>query len=60
MAIYYCNHCDNYIDDDWHPGEPDPESDSFDMICPDCLEKWGEECAKLPLDITAKHDKLTK
>ena len=57
MAMYYCHHCDNYIDDDWHPGEPDPERE-FDMICPACKEKW--ECDKLTVDITIQHDKLTK
>lgn len=29
MAIYYCEGCDKYVDDDWHPME---ESE----LCPDC------------------------
>ena len=42
MAMYYCHHCGNYIDDDWHPGEEDPTS-AYDLICPDCLERLQEE-----------------
>ena len=45
MAIYRCHHCDQYIDDDWEPGEVDPDDDK-ELICPSCLEKYEIEYAK--------------
>ena len=42
MAIYHCNHCDNFIDYDWEPGEVDPEDDR-ELICPSCKEKYEME-----------------
>ena len=40
MAIYRCSRCDNLVDDDWNPGEQDPEN-PYELICPSCLE--GED-----------------
>ena len=42
MAIYYCHHCDQYVDDDYHPGEEDPENE-LELICPECLLELQEE-----------------
>ena len=36
MAVYLCIDCDQYIDDDWHPGE-DVEGE---LICPACVEEY--------------------
>lgn len=38
MACYYCHHCDQFIDDDYHPGEVDPDDD-LELICPDCFDQ---------------------
>lgn len=35
MAMYYCEGCDRYIDDDWHPME-------ISELCPDCHENVRE------------------
>ena len=45
MSIYICNHCGNYVDDDYHPGEVDPDDDCK-LICPRCSEEYGKEYAK--------------
>lgn len=38
MAIYYCQECDNYIDDDYHPCVPHP-SKPLELLCPTCAEE---------------------
>jgi hypothetical protein len=43
MAVYMCHHCGNYKDNDWEPGEDDPSSEGFDLICPDCLGQLEED-----------------
>jgi len=35
MGIYYCFECDNYLDDDYEPGE-DIEGE---LVCPSCAEQ---------------------
>ena len=35
MSIYYCQHCDRYVDNDWHPCE---EIDG-QPVCPRCIEE---------------------
>mgnify|MGYP000465844178 CR=1 FL=1 len=42
MAVYYCHHCGNYIDDDWNPGEEHPDYPG-DLTCPDCMDTLAEE-----------------
>ena len=37
MAIYRCSRCNQLIDDDYEPGEEDPE-DGCELICPGCFE----------------------
>lgn len=34
MGMYYCNNCDNYIDNDYHPCE----EWIGDLVCPSCYE----------------------
>jgi hypothetical protein len=43
MAVYMCHHCGNYKDNDWEPGQEDPTSENFDLICEACLEDYEEE-----------------
>jgi hypothetical protein len=43
MAMYYCEDCDSYIDDDWHPCVP-VDDDCTQLICPSCAEE--REAAK--------------
>lgn len=51
MAMYFCNHCDTYVDNDWHPCEPDPDSEN-DHICPGCADNIRcEECESLTVQI---------
>jgi len=42
MAIYYCFECDNYIDDDYHPGEEHLKRPG-ELICPTCIENLDME-----------------
>lgn len=38
MATYYCHHCDRYIDNDYHPGTPDPDREN-ELMCEGCVEE---------------------
>ena len=49
MAMYYCHHCDSYVDDDWHPGEEDPEN-PLELICPSCLSEREPEAHSDPFE----------
>ena len=35
MAVYYCNECDRYLDDDYHPCAEDPRK-KLHLLCPEC------------------------
>ena len=39
MAVYYCQECDSYVDDDWHPCQ----EVKGELVCPDCYEEMQEE-----------------
>lgn len=44
MAMYYCYHCDDLKDDDWHPACEHPLSKTFEryidqLVCPDCEQE---------------------
>ena len=39
MAMYYCNDCGEYIDDDWNPGI---EHGDCELICESCAQAY--EC----------------
>ena len=39
MSIYICAVCDQYIDDDWNPGEMYGD----ELICQNCAESLLEE-----------------
>lgn len=51
MARYFCNHCDNYIVDDWKYCEPDPDDESC-YICKRCADNIRcDECEALTVQI---------
>jgi DNA-directed RNA polymerase subunit RPC12/RpoP len=41
MAIYECDNCGNFVDDDWNPCEEHPTKD-LGLVCPDCVETMPE------------------
>ena len=44
MAMYRCNECDMFVDDDWNPCEEDPRpGQELELLCPDCAEEIIEE-----------------
>ncbi len=44
MAIYRCNLCDNFIDNDYHPCAEDPrQGQGHELVCEDCLVDLEEE-----------------
>jgi uncharacterized Zn ribbon protein len=70
MAMYYCHHCDNMLDNDYHPGEEDPRNE-LELICPECLLEWQERAEedlhdedyrkpKIPFDKTQHFFKMYK
>lgn len=42
MAIYRCDDCEQFIDDDWEPCVEHPD-DTCQLLCPACAEKYEEE-----------------
>ena len=40
MSMYRCSWCDEYVDDDYHPGEDVAGEES--LVCPDCFSQM--EC----------------
>ena len=43
MSIYYCQHCDRYVDNDQFPGEPR----DGELVCPRCFETPDEEIHRI-------------
>jgi len=44
MAMYRCNECDMFVDDDHHPCEQDPRpGQDLELLCPDCAVEIMEE-----------------
>ncbi len=44
MAVYRCNLCDSFIDDDYHPCEEDPRQGyEHELVCEDCFIELTEE-----------------
>lgn len=39
MAVYFCQECDCYLDNDWYPCEVIKGQ----LVCPDCYEEKLEE-----------------
>ena len=70
MAVYYCESCDTYMDNDYHPCE---EWIGGLLVCPDCFEEltaeyyeWAEELEsedyrkpKVPFDKSQHFDPET-
>jgi hypothetical protein len=48
MAVYYCNRCDRYVDDDYTPCVEDPESPKgqFWVMC--CEHEDDEDALTAP------------
>ena len=42
MAMFICNKCGNYVDNDYHPCSQDP-NDELGLICPECAFEMEEE-----------------
>ena len=52
MAVYMCNKCGQWMDDDYHPCSQDVRTPSgLDLVCPDCE-------AEIQEDIDAAHARL--
>lgn len=52
MAIYLCNNCDAWVDDDWHPMEEHPWANRFEryqneVVCPECATELREEALEV-------------
>ena len=44
MAMYKCNKCDEWMDDDYHPCAQDVRTPSgLDLVCPDCEAEINED-----------------
>lgn len=43
MGIYYCQKCDNHVDDDYFPMEVLETKYGDQEICPSCAEKLLDE-----------------
>lgn len=41
MAVYECDECGQFLDDDYHPAAPHPKYISG-IICPECLLELEE------------------
>ena len=43
MAIYRCPECEQFIDDDWHPGDTTEQYGDTELVCPACVEDLEED-----------------
>lgn len=48
MAMYRCENCGEFVDNDWHPGVP---FGFAELICPTCAEALGLDEDGNPTDI---------
>jgi hypothetical protein len=55
--MYYCEQCDNYIDNDYHPCEVDPrDPKGLTLVCPDCFFFLVEDPDGQPDEAQEWHD----
>ena len=48
MSMYFCDGCQQFLDDDWHPMEEDE-------LCPDCHLEKDEKKQARAYEISQQH-----
>ncbi|WP_299073268.1 hypothetical protein [uncultured Paraglaciecola sp.] len=60
MAIYYCQECEQYMNDDYDPCQEHP-GDNCHLICPYCIDEFKcRYCGELTDDIGSMHKECIK